>query len=192
VKYSKNIPFIQTYTGKIVYLFEPKSEDIDIVDIAHALALQCRYGGNCRTFYSVAEHSVRMSRIMFDVMPHLALTALLHDASEAYVQDVVQPMKHAMNAVGSRFYVFAEAAYEKLISEVFDLYYPVPEEIKLLDRMMGATERRDLHDSQEHDWNLDTKPLSTRIDPWAWQTAERAFLLEYQRLDVAKKEEATA
>ena len=53
--------WIQTYSGKKFYPLDPRPEDIDIRDIAHALSLNCRFNGHCRCFYSVAEHSVGVS-----------------------------------------------------------------------------------------------------------------------------------
>ena len=56
--------WIQTFTGKKFSPLEPRREDIDILDIAHSRSMQCRFNGHCRQFYSVAEHSVRVARIL--------------------------------------------------------------------------------------------------------------------------------
>ena len=48
--------WMQTYSGKRYYPVDPRIEDVDINDIAHALSHLCRYGGHCSRFYSVAEH----------------------------------------------------------------------------------------------------------------------------------------
>jgi 5'-deoxynucleotidase YfbR-like HD superfamily hydrolase len=82
--------FITTYTGKKFHYLSPTPEEIDIKDIAHALSLTCRFGGHCRSFYSVAEHSVRVAA---EVPASSALFALLHDAAEAYLPDIPSPMK---------------------------------------------------------------------------------------------------
>ena len=79
-----------THTGVRYYPLDPRPSEVSIIDIAHSLAMQCRYGGHCRDFYSVAEHSVYVSRL---VPPQHALVALLHDATEAYVSDVPRPLK---------------------------------------------------------------------------------------------------
>jgi len=53
--------WIQTYTGKPFWILEPHADDIDIVDIAHALSMLCRYNGHTKRFYSVAEHCYLLS-----------------------------------------------------------------------------------------------------------------------------------
>jgi hypothetical protein len=82
--------WIQTVSGRPYWPLDPRPEDVDIADIAHALSNTCRYTGHCADFYSVAEHSVLVSKIL---PPHLALEGLLHDATEAYLADVSRPVK---------------------------------------------------------------------------------------------------
>ena len=82
--------WISTYTDKKFHYLNPTEEEICIEDIAHALALTCRFGGHCSKFYSVAEHSIRVSNIVPET---LRLQALLHDAHEAYLHDVPRPIK---------------------------------------------------------------------------------------------------
>lgn len=83
--------WILTFTGQQFYPLAPDVASIAIEDIAHALSNLCRYNGHCRTFYSVAEHSLRVSH---GVPREDALWGLLHDASEAYLGDFVSPLKH--------------------------------------------------------------------------------------------------
>lgn len=82
--------WIQTFTGKKVFPLAMTTDMVDIKDIAHALSLKCRFTGHCRTFYSVAEHSMRVAEL---VRPELKLAALLHDAAEAYLPDFARPIK---------------------------------------------------------------------------------------------------
>lgn len=73
-------------------------EDIQIENIAHALSNLCRFGGHSREFYSVAQHSVRVARF---VAPELMLEGLLHDSTEAFIQDLVRPIKHDLDGYNS-------------------------------------------------------------------------------------------
>ncbi|ARJ66459.1 hypothetical protein WV31_12665 [Magnetospirillum sp. ME-1] len=81
---------ITTATGRNVNPLDLRPEDIDIRDIAHSLSLTCRFNGHCRVFYSVAEHSVLVSKLC---PPKFAFEALMHDAAEAYLGDVPTPLK---------------------------------------------------------------------------------------------------
>lgn len=82
--------WMQTYTGRQYWPLDPRPSDVDVQDIAHHLAMICRYCGACSRHYSVAEHSVYVSLL---VQPRLALHALFHDAAEAYCNDIVRPVK---------------------------------------------------------------------------------------------------
>lgn len=83
-------PWIETVSGKKFHFLDPTDEEIDIEDIAYALANLCRFNGHCDRFYSVAEHSVFVSSLL---PKELQLAGLLHDASEAYLADIPSPIK---------------------------------------------------------------------------------------------------
>lgn len=91
--------FLQTRSGHAFYPKEGKITTIVIDDIAHALSNICRFNGHCRNFYSVAEHSVLVSKIVRLMWPDdfdAIWAGLLHDATEAYVGDVTTPLKVTM------------------------------------------------------------------------------------------------
>jgi len=87
----------QKTVGGIYYdPFDMKVEDIDFHDIAHHLSMIVRYGGATRSRWDVAAHSVAISRAaeVLGANPFIQMGALLHDAPEAYIGDVVSPIKH--------------------------------------------------------------------------------------------------
>lgn len=90
--------WFQTYTGKLVDVAHPDPAAVNILDIAQALSMTCRYGGHCRDFYSVAEHSLLVHLIGVTGNPKNNLALLLHDAAEAYVGDLVTPLKRVLRA----------------------------------------------------------------------------------------------
>jgi len=51
-------PTIMLVSGRRFDFLNPRGSDFGIEDIAHGLAHICRYSGQCRAFYSVAEHSI--------------------------------------------------------------------------------------------------------------------------------------
>jgi len=88
---------IRTLTGKYFNLFEPTAEMIDIRDIAAALANKGHFSGLTPAFFSIAQHCVMVCDEFafwdFFIDPKLKLLALLHDAAEAYVGDMIKPLK---------------------------------------------------------------------------------------------------
>lgn len=116
----KDKPVIKTISGRYVDPFAFTAEDVDIEDIAHALAHQCRYGGAVHTFYSVAEHSMYVARQVLRTTKNAtwALLGLLHDADEAYLPDMVRPVKHRPEMKG-----YLEAG-ERIQQVVWDVLVP--------------------------------------------------------------------
>src|SRR5580704_9362466 len=82
--------YLSTYTGKKFYPYDPRPEQICIEDIAHGLSMLCRFAGQCRFFFSVAEHSIAVAHLL---PANLKLFGLLHDVSEAYLADLPRPVK---------------------------------------------------------------------------------------------------
>jgi hypothetical protein len=113
-------PTIRTVSGLYLNLLDPSPASIEFVDIAVALTSTCRFGGHTRTFYSVAEHSLAVASMLHRQTgdPELALAGLLHDAAEAYIGDMVRPLKRS-----GRLDEFAviEANLARAIEVRFDL-----------------------------------------------------------------------
>ena len=91
----QNHVWITTFSNRKFRLYGDDPNDISIVDIAHALSHQCRYTGHVRIFYSVAQHSCLVAHLVERMGGTLAeqRSALLHDASEAYLSDLAAPFK---------------------------------------------------------------------------------------------------
>lgn len=128
--------FIQTLSGKKFDYVNATVDDIEIEDIATALSHICRFAGHLPEFYSVAQHSVLCSQL---VPPEFAFEALMHDAAEAYCQDIPAPLKALLPD-----YRRIEAFVDELIRFKFDLPLAQSAVVKYADLTMLATERRDL------------------------------------------------
>ena len=89
---------IKTYMGHWFDPMEPKSDMIDIRDIAHALSLTCRGNGHVKTFFSVGQHCINcaLEAEARGCSKKIILACLLHDATEAYLSDVPRPFKQAL------------------------------------------------------------------------------------------------
>ena len=176
-------PYLQTVSGRWVNPFDPDPEQLDIGDIARALANQCRFGGHCRVFYSVAQHSVIVSELVEarggDVEDVFA--ALMHDASEAYLGDMPHPLKHR-SPLGAAF-KDAEDHLEAALQQHFAIKPDVPE-IKRADRALLATERRAFSDEAWHWPELEgVEPLDLELTAMSPDEAQRAFLARHETLD---------
>ncbi len=172
--YTQPMSWIQTYGGQQFRPLEPRVEDLDIRDIAHSLSLLCRFNGHCKEFYSVAEHSVRVSDIL---EPKLALWGLLHDAAEAYLGDLARPVKQ-----NAPFFEAAEDRLLKVIAEKYSLSWPMPKAVRQADDLLLATEARDLMAPPQKSWNLSKQPMAEQICPVSPAEAEALFLKRFTQL----------
>ena len=175
-------PYLQTVSGRWVNPFDPDPEQLDIGDIARALANQCRFGGHCRVFYSVAQHSVIVSQLVQERGGDVedAFAALMHDASEAYLGDMPHPLKHR-SPLGAAFKE-AEDHLEAALQQHFAIRPDVPE-IKRADRALLATERRAFSDEAWHWPELEgVEPLGRELIAMSPDEAKRAFLARYDEL----------
>lgn len=155
---------IRTFTGKYINPCKPDQELICIEDIAHALSMQPRFGGNLPVFYSVAQHCIKVAEL---VNPSLRLAALLHDASEAYLIDVPRPVKEQLTN-----YRDIEENLMCVIAAKFGFYWPMHPDIKEADETRLARE-----------WEvymLNTEPLSW-IKPMSFEAAKRVFIQSFNQ-----------
>lgn len=165
--------WIQTYTGGLFWPLDPHADDVRIEDIAHALSMKCRFSGHCKQFYSVAQHSYLMVDHLESIGimdKRVLLTALLHDAAEAYTADIPRPVKQLIPEFKE-----VEQRIERVIAEKFNLIYPFPQGIKDFDTKMLETERRDLMEVPERPWAcLGVDPFADEINPRDWDLAKMA------------------
>jgi len=172
----KNI--ILTHSGIYFDFVDPKPDMIRIEDIAHALAHTCRFGGHCSKFYSVAQHSVITASL---VPEELRLTALLHDAPEAYLGDVVKPLKKMLPD-----YNQIEERIQKLVLTTLGAVYPLPEEVHAADLGMLKWEQRDIMKNQD-DWPSVRDVVMPyygkhSLTPWSVEVSKGMFLETYSCL----------
>lgn len=179
-------PFIETRSGREFWPLEPRKQDVDLYDIAHALSNQCRFSGHTMIHYSVAEHCVRVAELLRDWVPPstdkriICLWGLLHDASEAYLVDIPSPLKQDPRFAAYRA---AEAAVMAAICDRFGLPREEPTWVGVADGVLLATEARDLMAYRPEHWNkLHQEPLPDLIVPWSHETARHNFLATFDRL----------
>ncbi len=137
--------FLTTYYKHRFNPTKAVEENIIIGDIAHALSLLCRGNGHLRIFYSVAQHSIKtaLEAEARGYDNRLQLCCLLHDASEAYIGDVISPLKLQLHR-----YMDYEENLQKTIYSALEVDYPNEQEweiVKEIDRAMLYHEFKLLH-----------------------------------------------
>jgi uncharacterized protein len=166
---------MQTCTGRLFYPCDPDPIEVDIVDIAHSLATPSRYAGHGRIPYSVAQHSVLVSA----ECPEHALLGLLHDAAEAYCQDLIAPIKR-WPPIAEAYRPIEQACHRAVMAH-FGLPFEIPEDVQLADNRLRATELRDvMGGATARDCIGD--PFGYTIEIWPWDMAERSFLTLFKIL----------
>ncbi|HQY88573.1 MAG TPA: hypothetical protein PK402_07935 [Tepidisphaeraceae bacterium] len=128
---------VTTFSGRCLDLIAPDPADIDIRDIAHSLAMQCRFNGHTNRFYSVAQHTVHVSNLLDG---DDALWGLLHDAAEAYVSDIPRPLKAQL----PEFEVAEDRMLKAIIARFGLSAWPMTPRVKWADDTLLVTECRDL------------------------------------------------
>jgi len=176
MSYIEPTGWIQTYTGKQFFPLNPQLEDICIEDIAHSLSMLCRFTGHSQEFYSVGQHSIYVSKMC---SKENELAGLLHDAEEAYTNDLARPIKR-LKEFG--FFRNAGENIQSVIRYKFSLPKEEPEEIKFVDLKMLATEARDLMSPLHADWKQPIEPYNFRIEPVQPKEAEKMFLERFYEL----------
>jgi hypothetical protein len=194
-------PWFLTASGRQFFPADPQPEDVCVQDIAHALSHVCRFGGHCRSLYVVAQHAVLVSRL---VAPEHALLALHHDDSEAYLGDMIRPLKMLMPD-----YKRVESRVEHVIDRALGITVrygtctghdspwgtgqcavclakrSAHAAVKHADWTALATERRDLVIPSAWPWDIDEQgyaPHDGVIVPWTPHEARVLYLKRHVEL----------
>lgn len=166
-----------SYSGRPLEVLRPTPDDILLVDIAHHLSMVCRFGGAVRRFYSVADHSIYVSRLVETP------GALLHDATEAYLGDVIKPIKNQLGAA----YADLEKLWEAAIATRFGLPpdFSSDPAVKRADVQAVQAERRDLLVGGGP-WSVDADRFPPSVAPCVPSVdPESAFLLRALELGIS-------
>lgn len=181
--------WMQLRSGGRFWPLDPRPEDVRIEDIAAGLAATVRFRGQTRQPYTVAEHSVHVANLVGLHNPGAALWGLLHDAAEAYLGDLIRPLKQLPEFAAFRM---AEDLIMGVVCERFGLCEFMPLEVQAADEAMLAAEATQLFDVLDPEWSrwlrgLEAAPIRighpwTPGEPWTPAMAERQFLKTYRAL----------
>jgi uncharacterized protein len=180
-------------SGRRLDLLEPSPLDIEIEDIAHCLARVARWNGQTRGAhaFSVAQHCVLVERLVAELGPRLTrearLMALLHDAPDYVVGDLISPFKAAIGID----YKALEERLQAAIHLRFGLSATVPAALKTLfkraDHLSAFHEATQLAGFAEAEarrlFGAPPKALPVpRLTPLATVEAQAQFLARFERL----------
>lgn len=180
-------PWIVTHSGKQFDFHNPTPDMVCIEDIAHALSMSCRFGGHTRYHYSVAQHSVNVAKL---VPSEHKLAALLHDATEAYIGDMVSPLKVLMPEFKKK-----EEQIWEVIAEKFGVPVKMDPIIKWADLQMLKIEREHLIPNSEP-WTC-LADIKSEVDPlmvfsmkrqWLASEAKNIFMIAFDYYTVEENQ----
>jgi 5'-deoxynucleotidase YfbR-like HD superfamily hydrolase len=161
-------------SGFVLDLLAPDATGLPIADIALCLASQPRWGGAARPWYSVAEHSVMVSRL---VPPELAFAALMHDCEE-FLGDWPSPVKVML---GRDYLRERLGPVKDALRRRFGFQDDHPA-IKQADLVCMATELRDLLPPAWIEWGHLPPPHPEQIVPVGPERAYTLFLARFDAL----------
>jgi hypothetical protein len=164
--------FVRTFSGAEVDLLHPTQESLRIEDIAHHLSKLDRYNGAGAYPYSVGQHCLLVAEVL---PPLLKLWGLLHDATEAYLGDVVAPLKSLCSD-----YRFIEQNLMKHIACRFGLSLPRPSAIKTADKGIMVAEMHQVMNWPDLACRQEVEPAPVRIWQRPWQAVREEFLKRFR------------
>lgn len=130
---------IALFSGTIIDPLNPDPSLILIEDVAHSLAMQCRFTGHTRYHYSVAQHSVGCS---FLAPKGWEFWALLHDAPETFMSDIARPIKRSSTEFGAVYRAIEDVLMDAVCKR-FGLVMQdggLPKQVGYVDELMLANE----------------------------------------------------
>lgn len=165
---------IETRSGMFIDVSEPDPRTVRLRDLACSSSRVCRFGGHTSRFYSVAEHAVLCSRYAefqgWDVRTQLA--CLHHDAAEAYLGDIVRPLKPLLGPPYRELTELMDVAIIKALKLPFSVEALHSAQVKEADNWALMNEARYFLPSrgeewhnQTHNWELDLEVKKVRALP---------------------------
>lgn len=171
-------PGQQISNGFIFYPLDPRSEDIYLRHIAISLSRQNRYLGHSTVPYNVAQHSVLVSEWLETQLSSamVQMQGLIHDAAEYITGDITRPMKHVLNSMYPGIIDKIADPIDEAISARYGIAYPWSVMVKVADRVLLSTEKRDLLiDNPSMQWPGIGEPWDKRIQVPTWDADEAYY-----------------
>ena len=177
--------WLETQSGQQFKLgYEDVSHNVYVLeDIAHGLANICRYNGQCKHFYSVAQHSVLVAHLALAIaqndrwrkyfeddatLDYVYMRALLHDAAEAYLGDVTKPLKEELNDCKYKQLTFK--IDQQIILRLHDYLGSSKTPRQAISHMLSGGTREVVHEADLHALNIERHYLMPQVKvPWMYE-----------------------
>jgi 5'-deoxynucleotidase YfbR-like HD superfamily hydrolase len=171
-------PYMTTLSGRQVFFLDPQPEDLLIEDAAYALAGKYRWGGHSRPRWSVAQHLILAYRIAAEPFKK---EAFYHDLAEAWLGDLLRPIKRMMPE-----YDKLEDRFCAVLALKFNFIFPFPPDIKEIDNRLGAAEARTIMKNEHAEQYYAEYPKDTELQKMIFTediySVERTFLAIHRKL----------
>lgn len=184
--------FMRTFTGQHFYPLAPRIEDMFLADVAHHLAMQVRFNGATKDFYSVAEHCVIGS---FLVPTEDAFEFLMHDAEETWLGDLIRPLKN--HCILGFEYKRIAGPIDSLVRQKWGMLAGQPDTVRRVDQAMCAMEMQQIFRDPPQDtdfsvWKDIVGSAGVPLHFWSWREAEFQFLRRFYELTLSNEAETYA
>lgn len=167
--------FVQTHTGRFVDFIEPKPDDFCIEDVAQGLANECRFSGNTKRFYSVAEHVWHCSWL---VPSEFAYEALMHDRVEYLTGDMPAPLKNLCSEFRN-----IEQRLERASADAFNLPVEMSDPVHRADLQMLFVEKdQALAADRDWGWECEFEVPEVELSFWGPEEARYHFMHRYHEV----------
>lgn len=180
-------PYVALYGGKIFFPLDPRTDEVNMESIGHALSQICRFAGHCNGFYSVAQHCYHVACYILNAggSKTEALYGLLHDSAEGVgIGDVISQVKRLAKVYNLEGDITDLKKVERRVTEVIyaahGLHGPEPDIVKEADISILVAESEDLFPWEASramfaGLGIRTESCPKRITPWESHKARHMY-----------------
>jgi uncharacterized protein len=170
---------VRTFSEKWIDVERFEASNFDPRDVARSLSMQCRFNGHVRQFYSVAEHCLLVADLCHGAGIEAEAWGLLHDAAEAWLGDVVRPIRKMTPSLDA-----IEDSILQVIARAMGLSWPIPDVVWKSDNQMLATEAVQLLRVRDDELRFygGEKPVNVALRCRLPFEAETAFMTRFQSI----------
>jgi len=174
---------MRTASGTSFDFINPKIEQVNIEDVSHYLSNLCRFNGATNKFYSVAQHSVIVSKM---VPEKFMYEGLMHDAAEAYLGDIITPFKRLLQRIS--FFSIITERVEKTVAIALGAHYPEDKIVKTADTILKSIEAKQFKVHLDYELPEYKNTTNEHIEALSQEDSKKLFLERFYELSELNEE----